>query len=373
MARGTRPDPERSSMQVTTMDNTPMPQPTARRLRAFEYLMTPQGWAFLVLAAIALSMLGFRARSVGLLFDQDAYILYFRTTDWHWLVQFYQNRQSDTDFLISIITEELGWRSWVIFLNAFGVTPEAGIRFTVLMLNAMVMYSLLQLRRPLLGLVLWVVLPYGLALVGLFQIRQGFGLAIAMLFACRFNRPTLGMVLASFVHTTFAVPTALLMAACLSGKNKRAALITVSVSAIVLASAAKFLFAHYGGRRIDEYTGYQENFTPRLLTLLLFYTFASVMVLSSTWRAPATRRHIAISRMSIMHVGLFVYLVVAFFVFPFAKGRVWYCVPLLLPFLVPEIRLRNAAILTITFGVFVAITADATKNYFEGAYRYFLG
>ena len=77
--------------------------------------MTPEGWAFLVLAAITLSILGFRERSVSLLFDQDAYIQYFRTTDWHWLVQFYHNRHSDTDFLISLITEEAGWRSWVIF------------------------------------------------------------------------------------------------------------------------------------------------------------------------------------------------------------------------------------------------------------------
>ncbi|MEW9581498.1 hypothetical protein [Paraburkholderia sp. DGU8] len=38
---------------------------------------------------------------------------------------------------------------------------------------------------------------------------------------------------------------------------------------------------------------------------------------------------------------------------------------------VPEIRLRNAAVLTITFGVFVAVAADATKRYFEGVYHYF--
>ena len=128
----------------------------------------------------------------------------------------------------------------------------------------------------------------------------------------------------------------------------------------------------HGGRRINEYTGYQENFTLRLLTLLLFYTIASVMVLYLTWRSPETRRQIAISRLSIMHVGLFVYLVVAFFVFPFAKGRVWY-VPLSCPSLFRNIRFRNAAILTITFGVFVAVTADATKSYFEGVYHYFLG
>jgi hypothetical protein len=195
------------------MDNTAQQVAPAKRIRGFAYFMTPSGWAFLVLATAAISIVAFRERSVGLIFDQEAYIQYFRSTDWHWLVQFYQNRESDMGFLISLITEELGWRSWVILLNAFGVTPEGGIRTTVVLLNLIVMYSLLQTRRPLIGLLLWLVIPYALATVGLFQIRQGFGLAIAMLFACRFNRPTLGMGLASFVHTTFAVPTALLLAA----------------------------------------------------------------------------------------------------------------------------------------------------------------
>ena len=358
-------------MQATTMDNTAQQRAPAKRVRGFAYFMTPSGWAFLVLATAAISIVAFRERSVGLIFDQEAYIQYFRSTDWHWLVQFYQNRQSDMGFLISLITEELGWRSWVILLNAFGVTPEGGIRTTVVLLNLIVMYSLLQTRRPLVGLLLWLVIPYALATVGLFQIRQGFGLAIAMLFTCRFNRPTLGMGLASFVHTTFAVPTALLLAAGFGGEKKRS-LIVASVTAIVLASAAKFLFANYGGRRIDEYTGYQENFTIKLLALLFFYTMASVMVLYSSWRSPETKREIAYTRLSIMHFGLFVYLVVAFFVFPFAKGRVWYCVPLLLPFLAPEIKFKNAAVLVITFGVFVAVAADATKSYFEGVYHYFL-
>lgn len=40
---------------------------------------------------------------------------------------------------------------------------------------------------------------------------------------------------------------------------------------------------------------------------------------------------------------------------------------------VPEIRLRIAAVLTITFGVFVAVAADATKSCFEGVYQHLLG
>jgi hypothetical protein len=363
-----------NTMQATTMNDTAQQSAPVRRMTGFAYFLTPSGWAFLVLAATALSIVAFRERSVGLIFDQEAYIQYFRSTDWHWLVQFYQNRESDIGFAISLITEELGWRSWVILLNAFGVTPEGGIRTTVVLLNLVVMYSLLQTRRPLVGLILWLVIPYALATVGLFQIRQGFGLAIAMLFALRFNRPTLGMGLASFVHTTFAVPTAFLMTAGFFGgaQKKTRALVAVSTVAIVLASAAKFLFANYGGRRIDEYSGYQENFTIKLLSLLLFYTMASIMVLYSTWRAQDTQREGAITKLSIMHVGLFVYLVVAFFVFPFAKGRVWYCVPLLLPFLAPEIKFKNAMVLVITFGVFVAVAADATKSYFEGVYHYFM-
>jgi len=342
--------------------------------RASDYLKTPQGWLFLLVGAVMLALLATGERHVPNLLDQDNYLEYFRTTTWDWIVQLYDQRVSTTNFVISMITEELGWRMWVISVNSLGLTPEVGVRLTVIILNALVMFALLGVRRPLLGLILWIVIPPALATIGLFQIRQGFAFAVAMVLTTRFQRPLTGWVLASFIHTTFAVPALLLVAirACLR-RGKWLALGGASVMALVLASSASFLFHNFGGRRLAEYAGYQDDFTIRLVLLLIAYMFGSVMVLYSSWRAPHSRRQIALTELSLMHVSLVLYLVAAYFVFPLGKGRVWYCIPLLLAFLIPEIKFKTTAVWWVTAAVLMVLSADVVKSYYEGVYIYFLG
>lgn len=342
--------------------------------RAGDYLKTPQGWLFLMVAALMLVLLATGERHVPSLLDQDNYLEYFRTTTWEWIVQLYDQRTSTTSFVISMVTEELGWRMWVISLNSFGLTPEAGVRLTVILLNLLVMLALLDVRRPLLGLILWIVIPPAMATVGLFQIRQGFAFAVAMVLTTRFQRPLTGWVLASFIHTTFAVPALLLIAirAC-RPRGKWHALGGASVMALVLAFSASFLFQHFGGRRLAEYASYQDDFTIRLVLLLTAYMFASVMVLYSSWRAPDSRRQNALTELSLMHISLVLYLVVAYVVFPLGKGRVWYCIPLLLAFLIPEIKFKTTAVWWVTGVVLMVLSADVGKSYYEGVYTYFLG
>ncbi len=359
-------------MKSTSAISTSALRTTSGRPRASAYFRTPQGWMFLLLAVAALATLGFGDRSIGVL-DQDNYVAYFKVTTWDWVVQFYQDSASLSSFVISLVTEELGWRVWVVLVNSLGMTPEAGVRLTVVVLNLLVMYSLASLRRPLIGLILWIVMPTALATVGLFQIRQGFAFAITMLFAVRLNRPILGALIASAVHTTFAVPALLLIAVRICNRSLWIALAGVSAMALVLASSASFLFQNFGGRRLEEYAGYQDDFTIRLIALLVGYMFASVAVLYSSERTALTQRDESIRQMCIMHIGLVIYLVAAFLVFPFGKGRVWYCVPLLVPFFVPEIKFRNAIVVWLTVILLSVVTADVVKSYYEEVYIYFIG
>jgi len=359
-------------MKSTSAISTSALRTTSERPRASAYFRTPQGWLFLLLAVAALATLGFGDRSIGVL-DQDNYVAYFKVTTWDWVVQFYQDSASLSTFVISLVTEELGWRVWVVLVNSFGMTPEAGVRLTVVVLNLLVMYSLASLRRPLIGLILWIVMPTALATVGLFQIRQGFAFAITMLFAVRLNRPILGALIASAVHTTFAVPALLLIAARICNRSIWIALTGVSVMALVLASSASFLFQNFGGRRLEEYAGYQDDFTIRLIALLVGYMIASVAVLYSSGRTALTQRDESIRQMCIMHIGLVIYLVAAFLVFPFGKGRVWYCVPLLVSFFVPEIKFRNAIVVWLTVILLSVVAADIVKSYYEEVYTYFIG
>jgi hypothetical protein len=359
-------------MKSTSAISTSALRTTPGSARASAYFRTPQGWLFLLLAIVALATLGFGDRSIGVL-DQDNYVAYFKVTTWDWVVRFYQDSASLSSFVISLVTEELGWRVWVVLVNSLGMMPEAGVRLTVIVMNLLVMYSLAGLRRPLIGLILWLVMPTALATVGLFQIRQGFAFALTMLFAVRLNRPILGALIASAVHTTFAVPALLLIAARLCRRRLWIALVGVSATALVLASSASFLFQNFGGRRLEEYAGYQDDFTIRLIALLVGYMIASVAVLYSSARTALTQRDESIRQMCIMHIGLVIYLVAAFLVFPFGKGRVWYCVPLLVPFLVPEIRFRNVIVVWLTVILLSVVTADIVKSYYEEVYTYFIG
>jgi hypothetical protein len=360
-------------MKATSLPSVAARQPVIQQRRAGDYLKTPQGWLFLLLGAAVLWTLATGERHVPALLDQDNYLEYFKTTTWEWVADLYDHSTSMWSFTVSMVTEEIGWRLWVILNNLIGVTPSIGIRITVVLLNVLVMFSLMHVRRPLIGLILWIVIPTALATVGLFQIRQGFAFAIAMLFTSRFQRPVLGWVLASFIHTTFAVPALILMAIHLCRRSKWFALAGASAMALGLACSAGYLFQNFGGRRIAEYSGYQDDFTIRLVLLLIAYMIPSVILLYSTWKARMSGRMLALTELSMMHIALVLYLVSAYFVFPFGKGRVWYCVPLLLSFLVPEIRFKNPAIWWLTIAVLAVLSADIAKNYSDGVYAYFIG
>ncbi|HEX8894404.1 MAG TPA: EpsG family protein [Terriglobales bacterium] len=332
-------------------------------------LTTPQGFIFILLSLGILSMLAFGDRSIGVL-DQDNYIEYFKSTNWDWLVHEYENSGTRA-FLISLITEEFGWRMYVILVNLTGVTPEEGVRFTVLLANVLVILSVSNLRRPVIGLLLWIIIPYGLATVGLFQIRQGLAFGIAMLFMTRWHRPTLGALLASTIHTTFAVPALLFASARLFWRRRWLALVGTCTVAVVLAFSASYLFAHFGGRRLETYAGYQDDFTVKLAGLLLIYMVIAVLALWENWRWQDGWLN-TLTALAIVDIALVVYLMTSYVVFPFGKGRVWYCVPLFLVFLLPEFRSRNPLKWWLASGVALVLLADTLKNYSEGVFSYFL-
>ncbi|MPW17409.1 hypothetical protein GCT13_10805 [Paraburkholderia sp. CNPSo 3157] len=335
------------------------------------YWLTPTAWIFALLAATMLLILWYSDRT-STLSDQDNYLEYFRQTNWDWLVTSFHRRSSIIDFAVDLFTDEFGWRAWIIFINGFGLSAELGVRITVVVSNALLVYSFSRLRRPLLGLILWLIIPVAFATL-VFQIRQGFAFSVFVFLAVMLRRPLLGALIASSVHTTFAVPAIILIAVRLFEDRQMVALFAGSMAGVVVAAAGQTLFRHFGSYRIDVYAGYQDNFSIRLLGLVTIYVLAPVMVLCSQPRQKNNPLDVAIENMSIMTIGLIVYLAVAYFVFPFGKDRVWYYVPLMLCILVPQIKFRNAAMIWMTAGVLGLVATDAIKNYFEGTYAYFLG
>jgi hypothetical protein len=329
--------------------------------------------AFVGIAVFTIGMIAFGNRA-GLL-DQDNYLDYFRETNWNWFSATWSQSKTLFLFAVSMVTEEIGWRFWVASLNSIGFSPEAGVRITVITLNLLMVRALSKTRWPLISLVLWVVLPVGLATVGLFQIRQGFAFAIAMYFALDRRQPLRGAFIASIVHTTFAVPALFLVLAHFFGKRRPVLGVgVVSAAAVGMALVSALLFALYGGRRHDDYS-MLPVYTLNIVIGLVLYLFVPALVLwtreRSAHTADTNRAEVA-RLLATMHIGVVVFLVVSFFVYPFAMGRVGYYATLMIPFLLPDIRLRNTLVLWLICVVMLVFGYDVAKNYFEGLYSYFV-
>lgn len=103
----------------------------------------PSAFVFVGLAGVVLSVMVVGDRSQ--LLDQDNYINYFRLTDIGWFMNIWTDRSSFLSFAISMMTEELGWRAWVLAINALGVIailfPETKAKqpLGLLLLSAVVM------------------------------------------------------------------------------------------------------------------------------------------------------------------------------------------------------------------------------------------
>ncbi|MFM0053120.1 EpsG family protein [Caballeronia grimmiae] len=336
------------------------------------YFATPSGWAFLLLAFSIIWFLMTSERSVSTVADQDAYLAYFQFTDWAWLETYFRHNSLGLRLIPHIITDEIGWRLWIILVNSLGFRPESAIRLTVALSNILVFCALARLRRPLLGLVMWAVVPAALCTIGLFQLRQGFGFGVAMLIAIGLRRPVLGIWIASTIHTTFVIPALLITVARHSGSDNRIAIPVVVAAGIVLAASAQTLFDTFGGRRLDDYAGYAAEFSVNLLVLLLSYGLASVLLIGSLRYLRPVRMRPPMRNLALMHISLLAYLVSAFVFFPFGKDRVFYYISLLLPFLVQEIRVKGGITLWMTTVLFSMIAADVYLASQKGVYGYLL-
>jgi MFS family permease len=326
--------------------------------------------AFCMLAALLLSTIAFGDRSH--LLDQDNYVQYFAETNYTWFSHLWLDSQSLGMFVVRMVTDELGWRFWVVAVNSLGFSPETGVRITVLALNLLMIYALSKTRWPLLSLILWAVIPTGLATVGLFQIRQGFALAIAMYFAQVRRQPVRGALIASVVHTTFAFPAIFLLVTRIFAKRSYFfAVFAASATAVGMAVAAALLFKLFGGRRLDEYNQHETYTVFNLIGIVIYMVVPALVLWSRDKRADGSASANLTREMATMHISVLVFLVVSFFVYPFGMARIDYYATLLIAFLLPDIRIKNTLVLWTIAVVLLVLGYDAVKQYLSGLYAYF--
>jgi hypothetical protein len=320
---------------------------------------------FLVFAAAVFALVLSLDRSFML--DEQSYIDYFvaaATVDWGQL--FFGESLSFFGIAIGLFTEELLWRVWTVVVAPF-LSPGGAVVFTVAVLNLLILRACWTLGRPNLALLVWIVAPYGLAAIGVMQIRQGFGLAVFFYFALVRERPVIGALLAALIHSTFLVVIPFAVLAHLTWRRPLlliAGLVVAGASAAIVAGA---LFDIFGGRRIQDYI-------PTEGATSLNYVFgAFVCALPSIDRllfsgAGETPRERVITNLAAAHIGITAFVVAAFFFFPLGTGRVGYMTFLMLIPILGSARLTRATESGVVAIAILALAYFTLRAWGEGTY-----
>jgi hypothetical protein len=279
------------------------------------------GYAYLVLSTI-LVIFVLSVDRIYLL-DNDNYIVYF--SDQNVLSNFFQE-VSDAKSLVhaaaQFLSEEPLWLLYTQIVSSI-LSPTLSVYFTVFLLNSTIIYSCSKFEYRLSGLLLWVLLPMGAAVMGLYQIRQGLAFSLLALFFARRWNLTIGALIAAMVHTTFAVPLMVFLFLSLKIFRSRPLLFVLIFVMVcyVLTSFFAISFEEFSGRRSVTYEiddGKLFRFTSTIGAFLL--ALPSIIVVFDR-KIQVTK---SVMEISMMQIGVFIWLTFCFFVFPIGAARVGY-------------------------------------------------
>lgn len=299
--------------------------------------------------------------------DEQAYLDYFSnlSTD-RWNALFLDDELSAIGRAIIFFTEEILWLLWTAVAFLF-FSPNVSIVITVLLLNWAIVRSCYALRNSNLALLVWVVVPAGLAAVGVMQIRQGFALGVLLYFAVVLGRPFLGVCLASLAHTTFLVAVPFVVAAWVFRNRPWYSISSCVAIAVAGALVAGLAFEMFGGRRLEAYAGDQAAMT-------INYVFgALICVLPSLERLLFEPEKSAVGSTSMnslaaVHVGTTAFVITAFFFFPLASGRVGYMNYFMLIPILGAAKFERPTEITVMLVTGIAVIYFAARGLTDGAY-----
>jgi hypothetical protein len=279
-------------------------------------------WYLLVLICVLYPLLLDRRGMI----DNDNYVDYFiNGRDLAWISLFSQ-AGSLMEFFVRLWTEEILWLLWTTVVGNL-MSPEAGVYFTVAVLNALVAASLRDCRNRSLALALWILMPLGFAVVGTYQIRQGLALAVWLYLGVRRGRLVTGSLVAAMIHTTFGLLAVLSLIATRRELSAKVRLAILGVVCVILALLGEALFQMYGGRRIEAYLQSEEEVltTNFLIGLFVLMSLPMVLCLSKDTRLGGTLRERGVLQdYQILYLGLMFFLVASFLFFPIGNYRLPY-------------------------------------------------
>lgn len=305
------------------------------------------------------------------LLDQGEYVDYFvnsPTLDW---LEAFTDAANPLYGIVALFTEEIVWLLWTTVVGAL-LDPAVAVLFTVLVLNVLIVLALARLQHSLLALMLWAFLPVGLVVVGLVQMRQGFAYAVFLWLALSWRRPLTGLVLASLIHTTFAVPLACLMIVRVLRLGPVAGALVSSAVISAAALAGGVLFDLLGGRRLLTYSPDEGA------NSIFFVIAAGLLVLPSLWWLLEAKADDAgqpdrvIESCALIHVGVTTFVVVSFFVFPLGTARIAYYTQLLLVPVLASSRFSGLSLAFATGPAMIGLAYWVGKAFVDGSFAHAL-
>jgi hypothetical protein len=276
--------------------------------------------------------------------DNDNYVDYFvngQTLAWTWL---FTDADSWVQFIFRLSTEEILWLAWTTAVGQVA-PPQAAVYITAFLLNVIVVLALRCSPNRSVALALWLVIPFGFAVIGTYQIRQGLAFAVWLYLGVRRERLVLGSLAAALIHTTFSVVAVLALLAAWRRCGNTRRLAAVCVAALLLAFVGDVLFAAYGGRRVSE-SGVLDpdtlsvNFLLGLLIVLAYPAYLAVASRAAFCKPGGADS--AIEDYLILYVGIVTFLIASFFMFPVGNLRLPYIAWLGLIPLVGHFDVRSA-------------------------------
>ncbi len=250
--------------------------------------------------------------------DQQDYLIYFRADFLNNFIQQYQ-QQPWILKITSLFSSEVLWLGYTQILVQF-FSAKTCVLLTVFILNFLLLMSCYECEKPLLALFLWVISPAGFLIMGFVQIRQGFAFAIFLFMALKYQRPLLAAIITAMIHTTFAIPLIFLIIHHFV-KNKRNFFLVSFIFSVLIAFLLAHFFHEIAGRRADTYSVLQG---PQ--SILYFFVWLA-------WAIPSLYMFFSKkeeSFFSYVYLGMLLWFIACYFLFPVGNNRVTYYIWLLL-------------------------------------------
>lgn len=277
------------------------------------------------------------------LLDYSSYIDYFYNSspDYWWYI--FDVKGSGPLAYSVYFTEELVWRlyTWVL---GYLTSPEIAVAFTMCLISGLLFFGAQKTERPIVFFLLWICIPVGLHVTGLYQLRQGLAFAIFALFVTR-DRPIAGSLLAASVHSTFVliVPAMLLLRGndvlgrTIKPLPRAFVPVALIVSAVAFTAIGGFAFANFGGRRVAAYDVMETTATSIFYALGMMILAAHYLLITLNTKQKNDHSYLRMTAAG----GLLgsVFCAVSFFAFPLGTMRFGY-----LPFLFLVISLTDKTI-----------------------------